>query len=44
MDFSLVYSDIEDKKTRISVNSKAAKRVVEHELHQFKKRPRKDDD
>jgi exosome complex protein LRP1 len=32
--------DIEDKKGRIGVDSKAAKRVVTHELHQFKKRSR----
>merc|ERR1711893_126461 len=34
--------DIEDKKKRISVDSKAAKRVVKHELHQFKKKPKTD--
>jgi len=32
--------DIEDKKHRIGVDSEAAKRVVKHELHQFKKRSR----
>ena len=36
------FLDIEDKKKRISVDSKAAKRVVKHELHQFKKKPKTD--
>ena len=39
---NLIFLDIEDKKKRISVDSKAAKRVVKHELHQFKKKPKTD--
>ena len=35
------FSEIEDKKKRISVNSEAAKRIVSHELHEYEsKKPR----